>query len=297
MHKTVRMQDITPALATKMLGEMSYERQRTSRPEHIKFLANEMRAKRFIGNTIGVCQLPGGTQTLINGYHTLNAIIESGLTQSMPVEVFEVKANQDISKVYARFDRQLKRTRTDSIRVYGLEESFSLPPSILSRFSAASVVIMKDFTSGGGLSYVSDDEVILFMMDWLTDCKKYLEFIKETPLTQVMTMRHVFPIGLMTTRYSDKASEFWGKVATDDGLYMNDPRKTLHDWLKDTGLSRDSNRKRQVTLPVGMRAVAAGWNAYAEERTLASIRVLNTTLPLVIRGTPYDPRWKMSGKH
>ncbi len=295
MNKTVRMQDITPTVATKMLNDMPYERQRAIRPDHIKFLANEMKQKRFIGNTIGICELPGGSQYLINGYHTLMAIIESGCSQQLPVEFFHVKSYSDVDKVYARFDRQLKRTRVDTLRVYGLEKSFDMPPSTLSKFAAASVVVMKDFTSGGGLSYVSDDEVVLFMIDWMEYMKRYLESIKETPLVQVMLGRHILPIALMTTRYSDKAPDFWNKVATDDSLAVGDPRKTLHQWIKETGLTRDSGKKRNVTLPLGMRCVASAWNAYVENRPLNFIRVLNTTLPLVIRDSPYDPKWRGNG--
>lgn len=291
MHKTVRMQDITPAIAAKMLETMSYERQRTLRPDHVNFLAKEMLAKRFIGNTIAVCELPGGSQFMVNGYHTLSAIVKSNTTQQLPIEFFMVKSYQDVDKVYARFDRQLKRTRLDTIRVYGLENSFEIPPSTLSKYASASVVIMKDFSSGGGLSYVSDDEVVLFMMDWLPYCKLYIESIKETPLSQIMYARHAFPIGIMTSRYSDKAPEFWNKVATNDGLVSGDPRKTLNEWLKETGLSKDSSRKRTVTLPLGMRGVASAWNAYYEGRSLNFIRVMNATLPIVIRGTPYDPKW------
>lgn len=291
MQKTVRMQEITPEVAKRMLENMKYEGQRTLRKEHISFLANEMKEKRFVGNTLGVCRLPGGTEYLINGYHTLNAIVLSNTTQSMPVEFFDVRSNQEISKVYARFDRQLRRTRTDTIRVYGLEDSFGLAPSVLTKYSAAAAIIIRDFSSGGGLSYLSDDEVVLFMIDWLEYAKQYLSLIKETSLVQAMLMRHVFPIGLVTCRYSDKADEFWSKTASDDGLLVGDPRKTLHQWIKETGLTRDAARKRIVTLPLGMRSVATAWNAYIEGRSLSQIRVLNTTLPIVIRNTPYDPRW------
>lgn len=296
MHKTVRMQDITPAIAEKMLTDMKYERQRTVRPEHIKFLANEMKQKRFTSNTIGVCEMPGGTQFMVNGYHTLMAIIESSTTQQLPIEFFHVKSYQDVDKVYARFDRQLKRTRVDTLRVYGLEDSFGLAPTVLSKFAAASVIIMKDFSSGGGLSYVSDDEVVLFMIDWLDDTKKFLNSVAETHLAKLMVGRHILPIGMMTTRYSDKAGEFWNKVSTDDGLAMGDPRKTLHTWIKETGLTKDSGQKRHATLPLGLRSVASAWNAWMEERPLSFIRVVNTTMPLILRSTPYDPKWRPAKK-
>lgn len=292
MHKTIRMQDITPKLASEMLETMKYERQRTLRPDHVKYLANEMRAKRFSSNTIGVCEMPGGTQFMVNGYHTLYAIIDSGCTQTLPIEFFHVKSYQEVDKVYAHFDRQLKRTRLDTIRVYGLEESFGIPASPLNKFAAACVVVMKDFSSGGGLSYVPDDEVVLFMMDWLPACKTYLDAVKEAPITQTMYSRHLFPLGLVTCRYSSKAPDFWNKVATNDGLVVGDPRKTLHDWILSTSLTSDSAKKHHVTLPLGMRSVASAWNAYIDGRTLNFIRVMNTTLPIVIRETPYDARWK-----
>lgn len=291
MHKTVRMQEITPAVAKRMLDTMQYDRQRRLRLDHVHFLADEMKAKRFTDNTLKVCVLPGGTEFLVNGYHTLHAIIESGTNQQLPVEFFNVKARADIDRIYARTDRQLKRTRTDTIRVYGLEDAFDLPPSTLSRFAAASVVVMRDFSSGGGLSYVSDDEVVLFMMEWLEPAKQFLSYVKESPLAGPMTQRHVFPAGLVTTRYSKKAEEFWTKAATDDALSVGDPRKTIHNWLKDTGLTKDSSRRRNVTLPLGLRAVANAWNAFVEERPLHYVRVTNTTLPVVLRETPYDPRW------
>lgn len=292
MQKTVRMQEITPVVAKRMLDTMQYEGQRNLRLEHVHYLAKEMKEKRFIGNTIKICVLPGGTEFIVNGYHTLHAINESGLPQTMPVEFTSVKARSDIDKIYARTDRALKRTRADTVRVYGLEEAFGLPVSTLNRFAASAVIIMRDFSSGGGLSYVSDDEVVLFMMDWIDACKKYLEFIKETPLTQPMTMRHVFPIGLVTTRYSKQAEEFWPKVATDDMLAFDDPRKTLNKWVSETGLSKESSHRRVVSLPLGMRSVATAWNAFVENRPLQFLRVLNTTLPVVIRDTPYDPKWR-----
>lgn len=292
MQKTVRMQEITPVVAKRMLETMNYEGQRNLRPERVHFLAEEMKAKRFTDNTIKVCVMPGGTEYMVNGYHTMHAIIECGIPQTMPVEFFQTKALADVDKIYARTDRALKRTRADTVRVYGLEEAFGLPVSTLNRFAASAVVIMRDFSSGGGLSNVSDDEVVLFMMDWIDACKKYLEFIKETPLVGPMTMRHVFPIGLVTTRYSKQAEEFWPKVATDDMLAHDDPRKTLNKWVSETGLSKDSSHKRVVSLPLGMRSVATAWNAFIDTRPLQFLRVLNTTLPIVIRETPYDPKWR-----
>ncbi len=291
MHKTVRMQEITPAVATSMLEKMSYEGQRTTRSEHVRFLANEMRQKRFIGNTLAICEMPGGTQLLVNGYHTLKAIVEAQTSQIMPVEFFQTKSYQDVAKVYARFDRQLKRTRLDTWRVYGLEEQFNLPSHVITKFAAACVVIMKDFSSGGTLSYVSDDEVALFMIDWLDSMQQFRAAVADTPLVQIMHARHVMPVALITIQYNKSADTFWKSVATDDALELGDPAKTLHYWLRDTGLTRDSSKRRVVTLPVGMRAVSAAWNARCDGRPLSRIQVNNTTLPIVIRQTPYDPHW------
>lgn len=294
MHKTVRMQEITPAIAARWLEEYKYEAQRGIRHDQVKYLAEEMRQKRFIGNTIAICVMPGGTHYMVNGYHTLSAIIACGISQTMPVEFFDVRTKEDIAKVYARFDRQLKRTRVDTWRVYGLDKDFDMSPSWVNRFAAASVIIMRDFASGGGLSYVSDDEVAMFMIDYLDACQRYKTAISETPMTAQMQLRHVMPVALLTLQYDKSADEFWHNVASDDGLNIGDPAKTLHNWIKETGLSQDSNRKRTVSLGTGMRGVAAGWNAHKEGRTLNIIRVTNTTLPIVVRGTPYDPRWKKS---
>ena len=100
----------------------------------------------------------------------------------------------------------------------------------------------------------------------------------------------------MTIKYCNRAVEFWRGVAFDDGLRLGDPRKTLREWLINTGIynsARTTIKKNQVALPMSVRVIASAWNKWIEGEEFKRVRIPdNVTLPLKIRETPYDSNWR-----
>jgi hypothetical protein len=289
MNSKVDTLTITPELAMDILSKSGYEFQRPMRNSWIEYLANEMTNGRFLTNTIVFCKNGTEKKYLVNGHHTLNAIVKSGVTLSLPVETFQVSNYDEIASIYARIDKQRKRTRMDTLRAYNLEERLGLPWTTLERFAASAYILLNDFRTSTEI--IPDFQIVDFMEQWQEYAKQYTSVIENSPITSIMLRRDVFSVGLVTIKGCENAAEFWRPVATDDGLNVGDPRKTLHIWLRESGMSgggaAGTNRRRIINVPIGVRAVALAWNAWRENSPLKIIRIVNPSLPFSLKGTMY----------
>jgi hypothetical protein len=290
MNSTIENVLITPEMAFEILGQSDTEYQRPLRKKQVEFLAREMKAGRFLSNTIALCVNGSDKKHLVNGQHTLNAIFESGVSLELPVQTYHIDGKDDVASIYARIDKQMKRSRADTFRAYGMEERLGMGYTDVNRFGACGYYVLNNFKDGHGNTIISEQEVIDFMLDWNETARAYFSHIENTGLVRVAYMRReVFAVGLLTCRHSKQAADFWKYTASDDGLFIGDPRKTLHQWMKDSGVSggNGSQKRKVVSTAESIRSVALAWNAYIDERTLKIIRIVNPTLPFTIKDTPY----------
>lgn len=109
MNSKKEFKTITPEIAQMMLLEYKYEFQRQVRESRVSYLAKEITHGRFLANTLFLCQNGEGKTYLLNGQHTLNAIVKSGVSLKLPVETFYVEDYTDIAKVYKRIAKQRNR--------------------------------------------------------------------------------------------------------------------------------------------------------------------------------------------
>jgi len=292
MENTIENVLVTPEMALEILSQSDHEYQRPLRKPRVDFLVKEIKAGNFLSNTIALCQNGSDKKYLVNGQHTLNAIFESGVSLVLPVQTFHVQNKDEIASVYARIDKQQKRTRGDTFRAYGMEEKLGMTYTAVNRYGACAYFMLNNLKGSAEKALISEFEVIEFMTDWNQYAKQFFTSIEMSNTLRIpLERKEVFAVGLITSRYSKRADEFWHYVATDDGLRVGDPRKTLRNWLIDTGISGgntgQSRKKRVIRTSESIRCVVIAWNAFLEGRQLKVLSIKNPSLPFTINDTPY----------
>jgi hypothetical protein len=292
MKNTIENVKITPEMAYEILSATDHEYQRPLRKGWVDFLAKEIKAGNFLSNNIALCVNGDEKKYLVNGQHTLNAIFESGIAITLPIQTFYVQNKDDIASIYSRFDKQHKRTRADTFRAFDMETKLEMSYTAVNHYGACAYFILNNFSRNVDRELVSEREVMDFMHEWKPYAKQYFASIELAGSLRVpLERREIFSIGLMTSRHSRQADDFWHYVVTDDGLYVGDPRKTLHNWLSESGVGGGNvgytRKKRIVRTSESMRCVVAAWNAFIEGRKLKILSIKNPSLPFTIKDTPY----------
>ncbi len=271
-------QTVTPALAEAWLG-LKYEHQRNIDRRWVDILANAMRSGRFTSNTIkfGICN---GGRYLINGQHTLSAIVQSGVTITLPVVDYVFETMEDIGYEYYHEDTNRKRNMGDSIRSMGMIERLGLTKTQIDKTASALKWVKANFGADRRtFDYVTQDDQLEWVPYYEWETKAIYSAI--TPCTGEMRntilTQAVFSVALITMRYvPDVSRDFWSQVAKDDGLEQYDPRKSIRNWLLTVAVRR--NRRgipslRQVEPYAVSRHVINAWNAWCEGRSLRYVTI------------------------
>lgn len=278
--------DFDPGLAARVIAECHYERQRRLREYHVEELAVEMQHRRFTQGTQVAFGRLKDRLYLVNGQHTMHAIVKSGLTQYLAVLIEDVETYDDLGPLYNRFDNQATRTWHDSVRAMGISDKTSLTDAQAAATLSAVLLIQTGFRvptiSNFPTEMKSRDARFQAAKPWWPYAEKYFALIEgaDNFIRPRLKRQAVVAVALMTLKYQPEiAPDFWIGVANDDGLRRGDPRKTLFRHLIE-------NTSGKLGSPsIQLRAIATTWNAWMENRQLTFIRVYPDS-PLVIRGTP-----------
>lgn len=284
------VQLVTPDQAAVWL-EAKYTHQRKENPTHTAHLVQAMHDDTFSPVNTIMFSVLGGQQHLINGQHTLLAIIKSKKPQTLPIAFYVVENEIEEAQLYFRIDRQRQRNFSDSVRATGLGDSTGLTPTMIQKTATAMRHIKANFGgSSSRQSFVSDDDLMEWIPFWEWETKAIWNAISPCtgPDRNMILSQAVFSVALITMRYQPKkAREFWRQVAQDDGLDRYDSRKTIRAWLLSRrATSRNSllrTRENEIS-----RAVALAWNAYIEDRMLRFIVIRDKLSILKILGTSYS---------
>ena len=117
---------VTPAAARKIIENEMYQRQRPLRQGHVAELAHHMEHGSFIDNTTITFALLDGKSYLVNGQHTINAIVKSGCSVTLNIQEYSCRNEDEIDSLYARQDKHYKRTEGDSFHSLGLVEKWEI---------------------------------------------------------------------------------------------------------------------------------------------------------------------------
>jgi hypothetical protein len=270
--------------------ELKYKHQRAINPYTLQLLVNAMADGTFSPVNSIMFSVLNGRSSLINGQHTLTAIVRSGKPQTMPVVFYEVEDGEEEAMLYFRIDRQRRRNFADSIRSTAICDELRITPTQAKETAGALRFAKGNF--GVKRSYgmlVSDDEMLQWIKEWAWEIKAIHACI--TPCgsyeRRLVLSVPVYSVALITMRYQpDKAREFWRQVAQGDGLERGDPRKTLREWLMS--LKGQTQRFGEIPKYTMTRCCIAAWNNWfiGKEMKMMSTRV--KLGPVKIAGTSYS---------
>jgi hypothetical protein len=145
---------IKPDDASKFL-KLNFVGQRNVRLDHVRSLSNAMTSGSYApNNVIAISYNPDRPDDvsmicLLNGQHTLHAIISSNRSQPLIVSLFPCRTRAEIEFHYAVFDQGRVRTQLDISKAVGLNDAVrisSLPKAAITALGSSSSLLRAHLT-------------------------------------------------------------------------------------------------------------------------------------------------------
>lgn len=276
---------VTPAEARTVLTACEFERQRNLSLQHVERLGEEMKKGWFLSGTpIWICVLPDKSMRLVNGNHTMAAIVESGVTVPLTIVYQQVKSLEEAGAVYACFDIQRVRSFLNAAQAAGAGETVANLGAVLAGVGG----ILRDFrfnTTDTGWERSSRRLRIDGLKEYEQAAQLLAGYQHGAPTVNLYPVRRapIMAVALATTKYQPSTAEkFWGGMVHDDGLKARDPRKALLRYLMNRqGAGGGVVQQHQCF------AAANAWNAFFEGREVDHFKGA-TSLSFTLAGTPWD---------
>lgn len=278
---TEGIQMVTPEMAFYWLENCVYPGQRPVRDWQVRSLAKEMEQGRFTQKTmIHFCTLDHHSY-LVNGQHTLSAMVRSGCSNLLTVIVTPCTDPEQVADIYARHDTHLTRRIHDSLVAHGIGAEFGVSSTQLNFMTAAIMLYayMTQEISIFSATRVTNDEKLVLIRKHGADfvralavldgfCGQRYRFMQGKPCLCAVRI---------TLDYdAEIATDFWRTMLADDGLRAGDPRKALLTFLTNSRFGGSPVLgKRTLTPAHFLKGISYGWNAFMRNEELAFIKILN----------------------
>lgn len=290
---------VTPEMAQEWVetytGAKDLGIMRPIRPNWVAYLAKEMLAGRFSsGAAVRLVEL-GNMLCIVNGNHTLRAIAQSGVPVVVSVEKHNVATVAEVRHLYATFDKNVARRRTDSFRAYDAAGELEVLPSDVSSLASAVQFMLRDFSDKAGSSLrISDADLLAAMKPWVPAFGQLLAAVGRTHSNKwhqrIVRRQAVCSVALVTLRHQpDMAYRFWGAVAEGVNLKRHSPALRLREYLIETtmiGGSSGSDKPMESARRMA-RITALCWNKHFQGETLARMRInMDKPVEILTQATP-----------
>lgn len=295
MDTNVSVEMVTPEIASRWLSENLYEHQRTVRPWHVKFLADEMKRGAFKQDTAIEFSRSNGHELLTDGQHRLNAVIASSTPQRFVIIRRLIASEDEIALDYTRTDKGQRRTTADDYRVLLLEEELGLTATQLNKFGSAVALINSGFMNVTQQKLHTADRLRM-MREYNDAYGAFLEVSAGCARDIKVRVERAASLGvaLVTFRFSvsvygDKVENFWRGAIFDDGLRIGDARKSANRHMLDTGMTGRAmgTARKTASAAYSSRYLANCFNSFVTGKELRYSKVFDTAKPMNILGSPF----------
>lgn len=286
------VETIGTSQAMKYLDAL-YDHQRPLSQSHVDYLAKQMTDGAFdpTAQVAFAVMRPDGPLMLINGQHTLWAIVESDTEQTLPVITYEVDTPLDIARIYSHFDIGRGRNFADAVRAYGTADSIGITDQQIIRLGGALRHILSGFPRTKPDTRFPNERIIKETRNWQKEALSFFELISPGDIKMKSAISRAAPMAVMLVilRYCpEDGPSFLEQVVIDDGLRLGDPRKTLHRYIRDLSSSTRTGKTVELNGQIA-RVVAKCWDKFRSGSSLKRAYVIpeHAGNSIVIKGTPY----------
>lgn len=255
---------VTSTKAAEWLRKNAFDRNRRIDEYTVQDYADKMRNGQWEPDavTLMFAREPDKTITLVNGHHTLSAIVASGVSNRYKVRYIDVPDKAAIRVLYTKLDAGLVRSTPQRLHALGLDEKLGLPPKRLGKLHAAASVLLTGLGMWGAKTRPTKKDVnavAAVMQQYASEAKTLYGWLPtESHVYTGMQRASVMASALHTIKCRRvQAEEFWTKVI-DGTPTGGDPRRELHDYL----LRKDRAGHGGKLQRMDFAAVALAWNAY-----------------------------------
>lgn len=286
---------ITPEVAQALIDECEHAPdlmdtlRRPIRAAHVAYLARQMERGAFGNNLIDVVDCrKTGQRFIVNGNHTLRAIVKSGARLHLTFEETPCETIQDVRLAYSRYDRGLVRSRKDAMRSLNAVDGTGLPLSHVGYLASAVAFMMDDYRLGQNARRskgMGDDELYSELAAWAAEFQVLREIVGGTKTweSRIIRRRGVLSVALVTIRANkSKAIDFWTGVVSGVDIPRHSPILKVRDYLMETGIIGNSSRPGAMVHPDEMaRTVAYCWDKFVTGTPVKQMKVPGG--PVVVR--------------
>ena len=276
---------ITPDKAQALL-ETCYQGQRPLRQHHVRFLRHLMRTGHWRQGAEIHCARVEGERFLVNGQHTLTALVQEGLASWLTVVEIDVPTLAGIGRLYEAFDRNMTRSLDDIYQSDPEIGRYGWTAKQLKAMSGAVALLATGFAQDAPFA-----DIVLTLRDPFVRAELLRDWSGEATqafgamqgqLRRYLLRSGVLSVLLATYRYvPQQAVQFWPAVCQDSGLTEGMPARALVHFLLTTP-------SRVLGAPAYARHVASAWNAFYEQHPLRTLVPRAGANPIRIAGTPHD---------
>jgi len=274
---------ITPARAKKILSCTYWDMRDVRKKKLADYSALIEQGYWVSGMTISIAVI-GKREYLIDGQHRLLALISNEKTMSFKITRYYCSTREQVDTIYQIIDQNAVRSKLDTMMSAGSCKKLELSKQKLGKATSAVSMIYRQFGRAGnrleGEAWQFSNnplmEAIILSEKWGDAIRGYFESIQGA-MTE-MTRREgnlnrsiCIAIGLLTFRADPvKAYKFWKGVGKFHLLEEDDPRFTAGRYIMATNMNREGGIQRYKHA----RSILSCWNAYAENRKLTRIMVV-----------------------
>lgn len=307
IRHTVTIRVITPKAAGELLEHNLFEDQRKVRKAHVDFLQTAIEEGKFdAGSPIRLAKVGKDPHILIDAQHRLRAISEmpNGFEIAMPVVVSHCDNYEEVAETYSRIDRGMGRSLVDALRALGqFHESNGLThtqaATVLACAPLFEVHLRAINITGSNYSSKSAEHRAEVMAPWMEASRQFYATVSRANFgnERLFWNRQIAVVGIASFAFPEsaiRATEFWGKMAADDGLEALDPRKKCLEFIRNQTTGESKLRRgtgTSNTINYLSHGVTMCWNAfYRGDMHLSRVLVRDPRGPLNILGTMYAKR-------
>lgn len=280
---------ITPEVAAQILQEYKYDRQRSIRQWKVNEFAAYMKGGAWLQEAEPIILARMGSESiLIDGYHRLWAVFESGLNQVFLVLEYPVANVEELNNLYMNVDRGTRRNDVDLIRAAGLDKESGLSLPSLEKAHSAVKFINAGFRSqsiAGRSVNPSPQEMVKAIEEWLPSMIAFRDTAGSRSECYRLYTQPVLSVALATMRYQqERAADFWRRIGRNTDLTEGTPEHTLSRYMffDDRGMRIEAQGRA-----VYARKVAHAWNAFFEGKKLIKLISRDPATDIEIAGTPW----------